>query len=96
MRTQHSRVTEGVPEGVTLVDLSGKGQKTGQGAALAERTEQMEVARDILPKAQSIEAQRGWHRTRGPLGQSHHGLVSEHWDIANQAEEEKPGGQREL
>lgn len=46
MRTQHSRVTEGVPEGVTLVDLSGKGQKTGQGAALAERTEQMEVARD--------------------------------------------------
>lgn len=46
MRTQHSRVTEGVPEGVTLVDLSGKGQKTGQGAALAEGTGQTEVARD--------------------------------------------------
>lgn len=42
VRTQHSRVTEGIPEGVTLVDLSGRGQKAGQGAALAEGTGQTE------------------------------------------------------
>lgn len=80
-RTQHSRVTEGVPEGVTLEDLSGKGQKAGQGAASAEGTGQTEAARDEHLAAGSEHRSSVWLASeQGPLGQTHHGVVSEHWD----------------